>query len=182
LLSIEKEKLIENEEIENMNKKHKESNSKSDSKSQSGNEDSLNSKPVEMRTLRSSDKKKLYLTSSKKKQMKCHLCREKQELISLVKCKNSPNCHHSFCFKCLNKFFKAEIKKEHIKTSNKNWVCFVCRGMCKCVRCIQELRRELAQIDGEEVENSTHSPKASSTEKIAMAIKVGGKENSIIVY
>ncbi len=98
------------------------------------------------RTLRSATKGKLVAAREPKKPMKCHVCRERMESFKLVACANFASCHHAFCFGCLDRHFKAETKKERIRKGAQNWVCFACRGVCRCPRCKLEVRREIDQL------------------------------------
>jgi len=101
------------------------------------------------RSLRSTTKPKIQNSCSDATLVKCHKCRERKEKSKIVACINYLKCHHAFCFGCLDRYFKNETKREHIKTNGEGWVCFVCRGICKCEKCKLLLVKELSLINNE---------------------------------
>jgi len=93
------------------------------------------------RVLRSATRGKVPQHSEKRK--KCHICRERMEDFKLATCLNYACCHCTFCTQCLERHFKGRLKKERIKKSGEKWVCFVCRGICQCERCRDDIMNEL---------------------------------------
>ena len=99
----------------------------------------------EIRKLRSSTKRKLIDSNDLKK--KCHLCREKRESPKIITCANFESCHHAFCYGCIERHFRNEAKKDHIRMLSSRWICFVCRGMCHCEKCSLSLVKELSLLN-----------------------------------
>ena len=96
------------------------------------------------RVLRSATRGQVIHFNEKKK--KCHLCRERMEDFKLTRCVNYITCHGAFCTPCLEKHFKAKLKKERIKRSGDQWVCFLCRGICQCNKCLEDIRGDLIAV------------------------------------
>ena len=100
------------------------------------------------RVLRSSTiHRKLNIPSENVILKRCHLCRQKLEMTMVVSCSSETICRHSFCWRCLEKYHKTEVKKERIKKGSRNWICFVCRGTCKCDRCKADLAKDLELLE-----------------------------------
>ncbi len=99
---------------------------------------------VPTRVLRSATRGQVTHFNEKKK--KCHLCRERMEDFKLTRCINYAKCHGAFCTPCLEKHFKSKLKKERVKRTADQWVCFLCRGLCQCPRCQDDLRNDLIAL------------------------------------
>jgi len=94
------------------------------------------------------------ITGLKNKKLKCHICRQKKNSGRLSICTNFKQCHHAFCQDCIKRNFKSNIKKEYLKSYEKLWPCFICRGVCKCNRCKQSLIDELNLLNEEKLNKS----------------------------
>ncbi len=112
----------------------------------------------ESRSLRSSTKRKLTDSKMSSIKFKCHICRQKREQPKLVLCVNFEMCHHAFCQGCIERHFRNEAKKDHLRTSTVNWVCFVCRGLCHCEKCHLSLVKELSLLNDDLRENEAPNP------------------------
>ena len=86
------------------------------------------------------------------KKYKCHICRDKKERGKVMVCMNYQLCHHTFCQGCIDKCFRMRFKKEHLKTEDENWPCFICRGICKCKRCKKVLADEFLLLSSKNPE------------------------------
>ena len=89
------------------------------------------------------DLKNVEETKSRQK-LKCHFCRQRKDIIALVICLNYKECHHAFCYECISKHFKNKETRKIPKIAKNNWVCFTCRGLCRCDRCKLDLIKELS--------------------------------------
>jgi len=144
------------------------------SKSQSDSEKTIQASKTKLnstRVLRSATRGQVTHFNEKKK--KCHLCRERMEDFKLTRCINYQNCHGAYCSQCLDKHFKAKVKKEKIKKCTSQWTCFVCRGICHCERCIENIHSDLIAIHNS-IKNYTADllkTQSSMREKVTKSLK-----------
>ena len=80
------------------------------------------------------------------KKRKCHICRERVNNYRLRRCENYTTCHGAFCIICLDRYFKERFRKEKLRDICGTWICFLCRGICKCQRCKNSLEKELLEL------------------------------------
>jgi hypothetical protein len=95
---------------------------------------------IQTRELRSATKRQSHL----QKGIKCHICREVLEKFMLFVCMNYSSCKVALCMMCMKRNFKKESKKDHINKNRDNWVCYSCRGMCKCIHCENSIKMDIA--------------------------------------
>ena len=88
---------------------------------------------------------------SRSTQIKCHYCRLANKSVKIIPCVNYQDCHHAFCHNCIKSHFKKKGKPERIIPNG--WVCYICRGMCRCDRCHLELVKELSLIEDQIANN-----------------------------
>jgi len=103
--------------------------------------------------LRTKKRRRVEGTKGKKK-LKCHFCRNKKTQTGIVICLNYSICHHAFCYDCITKYFKNKEKRKQTIISPKNWVCFTCRGLCRCERCKLDLIKELSILNQHNLEDN----------------------------
>ena len=72
------------------------------------------------------------------KKVRCHYCTSNYKDRAYVICSSYPVCLCGFCLNCLKEVFKIDVKD----ISN-DWICFVCKGICQCKRCLEKRTNRL---------------------------------------
>ena len=107
----------------------------------------------------------------------------KKDSDHVIVCINFQECHHAYCQGCIDRLFRTRAKKEYPRPGDKNWPCFVCRGLCKCRRCKQTLKNELfilnSQLREDNEENMEIDETGSRKSKFAGSCKDQKRNNEI---
>jgi len=82
------------------------------------------------------------------KKVRCHYCRSNYKDRAYIICSCYPVCLCGFCFNCLKEVFKIDVKD-----ISKDWICFVCKGVCKCNRCLERRGNRLLS-ESREIEST----------------------------
>ena len=125
----------------------------------------------------------------------CHHCNKVLKSSKTLSC-TKPQCSESYCYNCIKRFY---VLQERANTSNytnpshnikptetfinlrsskerEKWICFYCKGICKCADCNQPKDK-----DGNIIRESDENEKSENKEKNNIKSSVVKIDNYLII-